>query len=245
MRLRVLPEKVLSGASAVLCGATRRGASERYLGSIAGSGTAKSHSVSRLDVTALLKPRFAAPSRSCVSAHSGNCRLSRCRLRRLEMEREDQWSAHWLAPAEPPEVAASLRRVAHSIRPEGAAPAGPRARARAATTAGRIRECRFDWLLRSRSARAHWLWSPRGARRRWPPASIWRGGRRCPLVPPRRAATWGLAQVLLFVAAQRAHPIARAQWGPRGVRPASAGGTSGSLLPPTPPFRRRLRWFEE
>lgn len=40
------------------------------------------------------------------------------------------------------------------------------------------------------------------------------------------------AQLLLFVAALR-------------VRPASVGGTPGPLLPPTPPFRRRLRWFEE
>lgn len=53
-----------------------------------------------------------------------------------------------------------------------------------------------------------------------------------PSSPAAACRNLGFAQVLLFVAALR-------------VRPASAGGTSGSLLPLTPPFRRRLRWFEE
>jgi len=74
------------------------------------------------------------------------------------------------------------------------------------------------------------LWTPALRGRRWPPASVWRGGRRFPVVPPRRAAT-------------PAAPESSSSFRPCRVRPAFIGGTVGPLLPPTPPFRRRLRWF--
>ncbi len=51
-------------------------------------------------------------------------------------------SAHWQTSAKLPEVAVPfVFRVARSIRPEGAATAGPQARAHAAATADRIRGC--------------------------------------------------------------------------------------------------------
>jgi len=130
-------------------------------------------------------------------------------------------SVHWSAAAQPPEAAASLLFAWHT-RP------GRRTRRRLAHLEARARHhddrpasrvlLRFGpggagALARSgcgRRARRGGV----GLRH-----SIWRGGRRYPLVLPRRAAT-RLHRVLHFVAALR-------------VRPASAGGTSGSLLPPT------------
>lgn len=49
---------------------------------------------------------------------------------RIERNAGGRMSAHWRAPAETPEVAAPLCRVAHPIRPEGAAAAGARTSAR-------------------------------------------------------------------------------------------------------------------
>ena len=65
------------------------------------------------------------------------------------------------------------------------------------------------------------------------PSAIWRMWASLPFEPAAACRNPGCAGVLLFVSAQRAHPIAQAQWGPRGVRRAFVGGIAGPLLPPT------------
>jgi len=63
-----------------------------------------------------------------------------------------------------------------------------------------------------------------------PPARELAGWASLPCSPAAACRNSGCAGVLLFVSALR-------------VRPAFIGGTVGPLLPPTPPFRRWLRWF--
>src|SRR5690606_36341153 len=65
------------------------------------------------------------------------------------------------------------------------------------------------------------------------------GGRSCPLVPPRRAATPAAPGSSIAFRPDGSLPIAGAIGGP-WVRPASAGGTGGLLLAAHPPFRRRF-----
>jgi len=66
----------------------------------------------------------------------------------------------------------------------------------------------------------------------WPPASRLAGWASLASNPAAACRNLGCAQVLHFVAALR-------------VRPAFIGGIAGSLLPPTPPVRRRLRCLKE
>ncbi|QDX26734.1 hypothetical protein FPZ54_12425 [Sphingomonas suaedae] len=117
---------------------------------------------------------------------------------------------------------AFVRRVAHSIRSEGAAAAGAQLRAHAAATAVRLRECVIVQLFgaEQRCALIAAVTAPRrggvGLRH-----AIWRRWASLPFEPAAACRNPGFAGVLHFVSALR-------------VRPASIGGIAGPLLPPTP-----------
>jgi len=173
----------------------------------------------------------APPSRLRVSAPPGSDRMTRAGKRRQRNAGSIERTLADCCTAARGRDAFAFR-VAHSIRPEGAAAAGAR-RARARPhdgwPASRVLLCRLlaePGALRAVAAVA----APAAAA--LASGVDLAGWASLPSSPAAACRNLGFAQVLLFVAALR-------------VRPASAGGTSGSLLPPTPPFRRRLRWFEE
>jgi hypothetical protein len=89
---------------------------------------------------------------------------------RLKQNAGDQLGAHWRTFAKPPEIAAFRFRVAHAIRPEGAAGAGPQVRAHAAAPVGRIRECVCVAPLELAAPRAGLLRTSRQRDGVWPPA---------------------------------------------------------------------------
>jgi len=165
-----------------------------------------------------------------VSAHPGHDRLTWWPAgagRKAERDVLRAFSGRLLRSRQGPRP--FVFRVTHSIRPEGAAAADARARAHAAATAARIRECCFDGRLRRRALRADGCGRRAGAAAFCLRHSNWRGWASLPSSP----------------AAAGRNPLRGSS---SSFRPCRCGPPLSARLPvrscrSPPPFRRRLRWF--